>query len=75
MAAIDNMVDAVGAVNATMDTIAAKRALLEGYKAEKQRYTDLVTTTKADLDVLVAAAKPALQDLAAKIDAALPPGT
>lgn len=74
MAAIDDMVDAVGAVNATMADIAAKRALLEGYRTERQRYADLATTTKADLDVLVSAAKPALQNLAAKIAAAMPTG-
>lgn len=75
MAAIDDMVDAVGAVNAAMADIAAKRALLEGYKTEKQRYSDLVAATKTDLDVLVQAAKPALQDLAKKIASAMPTGT
>lgn len=74
MAAIDDMVDAVGAVNATMADIAAKRALLEGYKGEKQRYSDLVAATKADLDALISTAKPALQNLAAKIAAAMPTG-
>ncbi len=69
---MDDLLAAVGAINAAMANLATERGKLEGYKATKQEYAALVDEQKLVVDAAAQGLGPALKDLAAKISAVYP---
>lgn len=71
-AQLDAVIAQLQATAVSNAAIATQKQLLDNYKLEKQRYSDLVTQTKLDLDALTQANTQALKDLGAAITAAFP---
>lgn len=71
-AQLDAVIAQLQASAAANAAIADKKLLLDNYKAEKQRFADLIDATKLDLDALTTANTTALKNLAAAITAAFP---
>lgn len=72
MAAIDTLLLKLGETAQITKNLDDLNALLEGYKAEKQRFQSLIDATAINRDLLVVESKQALKDLAAAITAAYP---
>ena len=64
---IDALLSAVANVNDGMQQLGAARGRFEGYKAEKQRFDDLATDEKANIQTLITAQEANLRALAAQI--------
>jgi uncharacterized lipoprotein YmbA len=66
-AQLDAVIQKLQDISTQTALIASQKQLLDGYKAEKQRFGDLVTQVKTDLDALTTANTAALKDLAQAI--------
>lgn len=71
-AQLDAVIAQLQVVEANVQAIGDKKTLLDNYKNQKQAFSDLVASTKTDLDALTTANAQALKDLATAITAAFP---
>lgn len=72
MAAIDDLLAKLGETAQIIKNLDEVKTRLAGYREERQRFADLVATAMVERDAQVEAARQALKDLAAAINAAYP---
>lgn len=73
MAAIDDLLTELGRAAQVIKNLDEVKTRLAGYRAERQRFADLVTTTMVERDAQVEEARATLRALADAINAAFPP--